>query len=287
MTEAERGKVLYEIALWTVASYLPDSARRLAAVPESAYDERLHEWRVREAMARATGVRPWRRCARCRRRSGRLALALFRSAAGRETGDKAQAQRLLGEAAKSPTFHGFLAADRLRQPYALCPWTPKDSPALRPRSRAIRPSSGHGAVGARASRLGHQRMERRARAFRRHPPADRSAGGAGPRLVRPGGVLARRQARRDPPVCAALPAAPRRGHPPRSGPARHRPGLGRGRDPRRKHLQSQGPVRRQRHGPDAGAARHRRRHRAVAGMSWAGAASLYDPDTNIAIGTAY
>ncbi|MEO6517642.1 MAG: lytic murein transglycosylase, partial [Pseudoxanthomonas sp.] len=52
MEESERGKVQYEIALWTVASYEPDSARRLAAVPESAYDEKLHEWRVREAMAR-------------------------------------------------------------------------------------------------------------------------------------------------------------------------------------------------------------------------------------------
>ena len=48
----QQGQVLYQIALWTVASYLPDSARRLNAVPESAYDERLHEWRVREAMSR-------------------------------------------------------------------------------------------------------------------------------------------------------------------------------------------------------------------------------------------
>jgi len=51
-TEADRARVLYQVALWTVASYDPDSARRLNAVPESAYDERLHEWRVREAMAR-------------------------------------------------------------------------------------------------------------------------------------------------------------------------------------------------------------------------------------------
>src|SRR5690606_21592926 len=55
LDQGERGKVLYQIALWTVASYLPDSARRLEAVPASAYDERLHEWRVREAMAREIG----------------------------------------------------------------------------------------------------------------------------------------------------------------------------------------------------------------------------------------
>ena len=51
--ETERGRVLYQAALWTVASYLPDSARLLSLVPESAYDERLHEWRVREALTRA------------------------------------------------------------------------------------------------------------------------------------------------------------------------------------------------------------------------------------------
>src|SRR5690606_792793 len=50
LEDAQRARVLYEIALWTVASYLPHSAERLAAVPASAWDERLHEWRVREAM---------------------------------------------------------------------------------------------------------------------------------------------------------------------------------------------------------------------------------------------
>ncbi|MGI8561040.1 MAG: transglycosylase SLT domain-containing protein, partial [Luteimonas sp.] len=29
----------------------------------------------------------------------------------------------------APDFHGFLAADRIDQPYALCPWQPKDAPA--------------------------------------------------------------------------------------------------------------------------------------------------------------
>src|SRR3546814_9393216 len=52
-TEEDRGRVLYQVALWTAASYEPESARRLAAVPASAYDERLHEWQAREAMARS------------------------------------------------------------------------------------------------------------------------------------------------------------------------------------------------------------------------------------------
>ena len=45
--------MLYQIALWTAASYLPDAQRRLAAVPASAYDKQLHEWQVREALARS------------------------------------------------------------------------------------------------------------------------------------------------------------------------------------------------------------------------------------------
>lgn len=52
-TEEDRGRVLYQAALWTVASYLPDSARLLNLMPASAYDERLHEWRVREALSRS------------------------------------------------------------------------------------------------------------------------------------------------------------------------------------------------------------------------------------------
>jgi soluble lytic murein transglycosylase len=130
--EAERGRVLYQAALWTVASYLPDSARLLNAVPASAYDERLHEWRVREALARSD----WR--------AARDAIAKM-PAAQREdsrwtwfaarttelTGDKAGAQALYRKAAHAPDFHGFLAADRIDQPYALCPWQPKDPPAAR------------------------------------------------------------------------------------------------------------------------------------------------------------
>src|SRR5690606_21220123 len=46
------------------------------------------------------------------------------------TGDKAGAQALYRDAARDPDFHGFLAADRLGQPYALCPWTaPADAAA--------------------------------------------------------------------------------------------------------------------------------------------------------------
>ncbi|WP_235893619.1 lytic transglycosylase domain-containing protein [Cognatilysobacter lacus] len=131
-TELERGRVLYQSALWTASSYEPGSAQRLAAVPESAYDDRLREWRAREAIARSdwsaalTAIRsmrsPQHDDSRWLYLEGRVAEKL---------GDREAAQRAYRAAAAKPEFHGFLAADRLGQPYTLCPWIPGDSPTAR------------------------------------------------------------------------------------------------------------------------------------------------------------
>ncbi len=132
MSETERGKVLYEAALWTVASYEPDSARRLNAVPEAVYDEKLHEWRAREAMARGdwrAALAAIRKMPKTQREDSRW--RYFEARLAEKAGDKAEAQRLFREAAKSATFHGFMAADRIDQGYALCAWIPNDDAAAR------------------------------------------------------------------------------------------------------------------------------------------------------------
>ena len=130
LSEAQRGRALYQIALWTVASYEPESARRLNAVPEASYDERLHEWRVREALSRSD----WNAALAAIRKMGAKQRGdsrwtYFEARLNELTGSRSDAQRLYGEAAKKPEFHGFLAADRLDQPYALCPWLPVTSTA--------------------------------------------------------------------------------------------------------------------------------------------------------------
>jgi soluble lytic murein transglycosylase len=122
-TEEDRGRVLYQIALWTAASYEPESARRLAAVPASAWDDRLHEWQAREALARSD----WRAALAAIKamgdtQRGETRWAYFAARLSELTGDKAAAQALYRTAAREPDFHGFLAADRLDQPYTLCPW---------------------------------------------------------------------------------------------------------------------------------------------------------------------
>lgn len=132
MDADQRGKVLYQIALWTVASYLPDSARRLQAVPEAAYDERLREWRVREAMSRGdwpTALAGIEKMPPAQRDDSRW--QYFRARLAEKLGRKSEAQAWYRGAAQSPTFHGFLAADRLGQPYVLCPWEPNDSAQAR------------------------------------------------------------------------------------------------------------------------------------------------------------
>ena len=127
--EAARGRVLYQIALWTVASYLPDSERRLNLVPAAAYDERLHEWRAREGLARGdwqAALAGIEKMGNKQRDSARW--TWFEGRMHEKLGDMRQAKELFEKAATDATFHGFLAADRLGAPYALCPLsTPGDA----------------------------------------------------------------------------------------------------------------------------------------------------------------
>ncbi len=135
--ESDRGRVLYQIALWTVASYLPDSARRLNLVPAASYDPRLHEWRVREALARSdwpAALAAIRKMENEQRNDSRY--AYFEARLADLAGDKTTAQAKYRAAALIPEFHGFLAADRINQPYALCPATVQADATTRARVAA-------------------------------------------------------------------------------------------------------------------------------------------------------
>lgn len=136
---AQRGEALNQIALWSAASYLPDSARRFAAVPAEAWDARLHEWRFREALARGDD------------RAALAAIAMMPSAQRaeprwryfearlRERAGDAAARAILDALSAEPSYYGFLAAERIGAPYALCPREASlEAPALR-RSLEARP----------------------------------------------------------------------------------------------------------------------------------------------------
>jgi len=120
-----RGQVAYEIALWTVASYLPGSATRLNAVPAAAYDDKLHEWQVREAISRgddSAALAAIEKMGDKQRSNSQW--QYFEARLRERLGQNAAAKALYAKAAQAPTFHGWLAADRLQQPYALCPLEP-------------------------------------------------------------------------------------------------------------------------------------------------------------------
>ena len=131
---ARRAQVLYQIGLWTVASYLPGAASRLAAVPDSAYDERLREWQVREAISRgddATALAALQKMTPTQRADSRW--QYFEARLRERLGQSEAARALYRQAAQGANFHGWLAADRLQQPYVLCPLEPSKDPALRTR----------------------------------------------------------------------------------------------------------------------------------------------------------
>jgi soluble lytic murein transglycosylase len=130
----QRGQVLHDIALWTVASYLPGSAQRLNAVPEAAYDDSLREWRVREAITRgddAAAIAGIEKMSETQRNDSHW--QYFEARLRERAGQRDAAQALYRKAALSPGFHGWLAADRLRQTYALCALEPSADAGLRQR----------------------------------------------------------------------------------------------------------------------------------------------------------
>ncbi|GAB2503431.1 transglycosylase SLT domain-containing protein [Lysobacter humi (ex Lee et al. 2017)] len=131
-TEADRGRVLYQAALQSAGQFDPDAWQHISAVPESAFDDRLHEWRVRTALARSDWAGA---LAGIRRMSGKQRedskYVYFEGRLAEKLGDAAAARRAYTQAAAKPEFHGFLAADRIDAPYALCPWIPGDSATAR------------------------------------------------------------------------------------------------------------------------------------------------------------
>src|SRR5690606_24401999 len=103
-----------------------------AAVPESAYDERLHEFRVREALARSDwsgALQALRKLPADMRNDARW--QWFEARMLEKLGRGPEALAMFQRAATAPNFHGFMAADRLSLPYALCPWAHDETPALR------------------------------------------------------------------------------------------------------------------------------------------------------------
>jgi soluble lytic murein transglycosylase len=126
-TPAQRDGVLYTLALFHATDFDEHALARLASLPADVQTDTSREWRARVALARqdwpavlaAIDAMPasqqdedeWR---------------YFHARALAATGHGDQADTLYGTLAQEPTYYGFLAADRVQEPYAICPLDPPD-----------------------------------------------------------------------------------------------------------------------------------------------------------------
>ncbi|MCE7949473.1 MAG: lytic murein transglycosylase [Xanthomonadales bacterium PRO7] len=117
----QRNDIARAIAVYNASSYAPDALRRLDALPVQATDDTSREWRVRLAVA----AQDWKDAlvaldtmsdtqksdARWRYLRARVLVKLDR---------KDAATSIFESVAREANFHGFLAADWLKSPYTIC-----------------------------------------------------------------------------------------------------------------------------------------------------------------------
>lgn len=126
--EAQKHRVLDAIALYRANSYESDAAEWLELLPPGQDSAATREWRLREALAR----RDLAAAAAAIERFDATQLAdprwqYWRARVAELRGEHAVAEARYRELANSPTFFGFLAAERTGLPYALCPLLPPDA----------------------------------------------------------------------------------------------------------------------------------------------------------------
>lgn len=117
----QRADVLREIALWSAVANEPDTLARMYAVPAAARDDSLLEWWARSGLASgnwaevilavASMSEEFKNSERWRYWDARARLQL---------GDQDYALGLMDMVSGEASYYGFLAADYLQRPYAIC-----------------------------------------------------------------------------------------------------------------------------------------------------------------------
>jgi soluble lytic murein transglycosylase len=118
---AERARILRTIAVQRAASGAPDALARLTELPDADDDDTSREWRVRAALA----VRDWAAALHgldrlLPRQQEEAHWKYLRARTLVQLRRRDEATTLLATVAQQANFYGFLAADWLGQPYAIC-----------------------------------------------------------------------------------------------------------------------------------------------------------------------
>jgi len=126
----QKNRVLNALAVYRSTSYSPDALARLKALPPEAADDASREWHVRialstadwnETLAALDDLSPTQKAdSRWRYLRARVLTKLDR---------KTEAQPIFTDVAREASFHGFLAADWIDEPYAICARTLAGDPA--------------------------------------------------------------------------------------------------------------------------------------------------------------
>ncbi|MBD8897732.1 transglycosylase SLT domain-containing protein [Rhodanobacter sp. DHG33] len=126
---SQRDAIRRALAIFHASDYDPDALQQLIALPSSAQTATTREWRVRVALAAQDwpGVLAGIAAMPADQQQGDE-WRWFRARALAATGHAEQAQAVYADLAKQTTFFGYLAADQANQPYAICPRAPIDDP---------------------------------------------------------------------------------------------------------------------------------------------------------------
>jgi peptidoglycan lytic transglycosylase len=126
----QKDRILNALAVYRSTSYSPDALARLKALPDDAKDDASREWRVRialasgdfkEALAALDDLSAEQQAdSRWRYLRARVLTKLDR---------RSDAAPIFADLAREASFHGFLAADWIDEPYAICPRTIASDPA--------------------------------------------------------------------------------------------------------------------------------------------------------------
>jgi len=132
----DRAAILQSLALYAAVAYRPDAASWFEQVPAPSRSEQLLDWQLRAALATqdwATVLKITDGLPAPLAESPRPRYWRARALAGLQRDSDARAA--YGALATEANFHGFLAADQLDAPYAICPREVGPDPA---RAAALR-----------------------------------------------------------------------------------------------------------------------------------------------------
>lgn len=123
-TEQQRGAIENAIALFHATDFDESALQRLAALPPGAQTDATREWRVRVALARQewpAALAALDALGPSQKDDGEW--RYFRARVLAQMGRTAEAEAAWRNVAQEATYFGFLAADRLGTGYAICPAT--------------------------------------------------------------------------------------------------------------------------------------------------------------------